>query len=331
MPHPYSLMLKPTLVVGDRGIGDMILAHSLLRALKAQEPDNPIDVVATPANEAIAGMFPEVREVLVLDNKPGEFDLKPRLALLREVRRRKYAKAYILRHYLKDALMPWLARIPQRIGWYGGEHRHLLLTHILPNELMSGHCARQLAALAYPAGSDFELLEPQLPHVTMEDKELPAEALEVLAAGPTAAICSGEVSPRGKMWPSSNYGAVLGWLAERGYGVLMLGSDDDREQAKQIIAASPAGAALADLTGKCSLLTSLAVLSRCRILIADDNGIMHASAAMGLPTLGIFHITLPDIWRPLGRQAYYIGPPRILSTLDGVASEEAIAKLSEML
>ena len=326
-------MSAPTLVVGDRGIGDMVLAHSLLRALKAQEPDNPIDVVATPANEAIAGMFLEVREVLVLDNKPGEFGLKPRLALLREVRKRKYAKAYILRHYLKDTLMPWLARIPQRIGWYGGERRHLLLTHTLPNELMAGHCARQLAALAYPAGSDFELLEPQLPRVTMDDKNLPAEALEVLAAGPTAAICSGEVSPRGKMWPSSNYGAVVGWLAERGYGVLLLGSADDQEQAKQIIAESPPtpAATLADLTGKCSLPVSLAVLSRCRILIADDNGIMHASATMGLPTLGIFGTTIPGLWAPVGKEAHYIAPPELAKAMDAVTSSDVIKKLTEML
>ena len=324
-------MSAPTLVVGDRGIGDMVLAHSLLRALKVQEPDNPIDVVATPANEAIAGMFPEVRDVLVLDNKPGEFNLKPRLALLREVRRRKYAKAYILRHYLKDALMPWLARIPQRIGWHGGERRHLMLTHTLPNEMMPDHMSRQLAALAHPAGSDFELLEPQLNPGAVDEKELPAEALKVLAAGETVAICSGGVSPRGKMWPSKNYGAVVGWLAEQGYGVLLLGSADDQEQARQIITASPPSATIADITGKSSLRISLAVLLRCRALVADDNGIMHASAAMGMPTLGIFHITLSDIWRPLGRQAYYIGPPRILSTLDGVTSEEAIAKLSEML
>ena len=324
-------MSAPTLVVGDRGIGDMILAHSLLRALKAQEPDNPIDVVATPANEAIAGMFPEVREVLMLDNKPGEFDLKPRLALFREVRRRKYAKAYILRHYLKDTYIPWLARIPRRIGWYGGEHRHLLLTHTLPNELMPDHMSRQLAALAYPAGSDFELLEPQLPRVTMEDKELPAEALEVLAVGPTAAICSGEVSPRGKMWSSRNYGAVVGWLAEQGYGVLLLGSADDREQAKQIIAASPTEANLANLTGKCSLPTSLAVLLRCRILIADDNGIMHASAAMGLPTLGIFGTTIPRLWAPVGEEAHYVAPPELAKTMDAVTSSDVIKKLTEML
>ena len=232
-------MSAPTLVVGDRGIGDMILAHSLLRALKAQEPDIPIDVVATPANEAIAGMFPEVREVLVLDNKPGKFDLKPRLALLREVRRRKYAKAYVLRHYLKDALMPWLARIPQRTGWYGGECRHLLLTNALPNKLLPDHRARQLAALAHPAGSDFELLAPQLPRVAVEDKELPTEALEILEAGPTAAICSGGVSARDKIWSAHNYGEVVSWLAEQGYGVLILGSADDQDQAKQIIAASP--------------------------------------------------------------------------------------------
>ena len=324
-------MSAPTLVVGDRGIGDMILAHSLLRALKAQEPDNPIDVVATPANEAIAGMFPEVREVLVLDNKPGEFALKPRLALLREVRRRKYAKAYILRHYLKDALMPWLARIPQRIGWHGGERRHLILTHTLPNEMMPDHMSRQLAALAYPAGSDFELLEPQLPRITMEDKDLPAEALEVLAAGPTAAICSGGISARDKIWSAHNYGEVVSWLAEQGYGVLLLGSADDQEQAKQIIAASPPPATIANLAGKCSLPLSLAVLSRCRALIGDDNGLMHASAAMGMVTLGIFGPTSPKLWAPVGRAAYYLAPPEVSKSVGTVTSTDAINKLTEVL
>ena len=324
-------MSAPTLVVGDRGIGDMILAHSLLRALKVQDPDNPIDVVATPANEAIAGMFPEVRDVLVLDNKPGEFNLRPRLALLREVRKRKYAKVYILRHYLKDVLIPWLARIPQRTGWYGGECRHLLLTNALPNELLPDHMSRQLAALAYPAGSDFELLEPQLPRVTIDDGELPAEALEVLAAGPTAALCSGGVSLRNKIWPAGNYGAVVSWLAERGYGVLLLGATDEQEQAKQIIAASPTEATLADLTGKCSLSTSLAVLSRCRILIANDNGIMHASAAMGLPTLGIFGTTIPGLWSPVGKEAHYVAPPELAKTMDAVTSGDVINKLTEIL
>ena len=324
-------MSGPTLVVGDRGIGDMILAHSLLRALKAQEPDNPIDVVATPTNEPIAGMFPEVRDVLVLDNKSGEFELGLRLALLRKVRKRKYAKAYILRHYLKDTFIPWLARIPQRIGWYGGECRHLLLTHTLPDELLPDHMARQLAALAYPDGSDFELLEPQLAHVSVDDEELPEEALKILTAGPTAAICSGEVSPRGKIWPASNYGAVVGWLAERGYGVLILGSDDDQEQAKQIIASSPPSVTIANLAGKCSLKLSLAVLSRCQSLIADDNGLMHASAAMGLPTLGIFGTTNPELWAPVGKEAHYVAPPELSKTMDAVKSSDVINKLTEML
>ena len=333
LPYLRSLMSGPALVMADPGIGDMILAHSLLRALKVQEPDLPIDVVATPANEAVAGLFPEVREVLVLDNRPGRFKSWLRLKMLRQVIRRRYSRVYILGPFLRDAIIPWMARIPLRIGWHG-RWRYLLLTTAHPNALRPKrylHYAQQAAALAYPIGDkNFCLLEPQLKLRAVDENSLPAEAIKMLRARKVAAICSGGVSNRTKkMWKPSNYGKVVNWLRERDYGVLLLGSAEDQEQARNIIALSSPEAIIVDLTGKCNLLASFDLLSRCSVLISDDNGIMHAGAAMGLPTLGIFGSTSPALWHPRG--GCYLAPPEISQTLDAVTSTQVTNKLSSML
>ncbi|MBF2734962.1 MAG: lipopolysaccharide heptosyltransferase II [Betaproteobacteria bacterium AqS2] len=314
-------MAGPILIVGDRGIGDMVLAHGLLQALRAQEPDSPIDVVATPANAAVAELFPEVRTTLVLENRPGRLDLGRRLALLREVKQGGYAQAFVLRHYLKDALLPWLARIPRRVGWHGGEGRHLLLTDALPNSGLPAHRARQLAALAHPAGAEFELLEPRLAVPAAGEEELRNKQPELAAASDLAALCPGGVSPRGKQWPAAAYAKVADWLAARDLRPVIVGAAADREQARQIIAAASAKE-IADMTGGLSLPASLALLARCRVLVSNDTGLMHAGAALGITTLGVFVKTEPATWSPVGANAHWLAP---------ASAADAIAKLERII
>ncbi len=45
--------------------------------------------------------------------------------------------------------------------------------------------------------------------------------------------------------------------------------------------------------GKLSLPDTAALLSQCAALVANDSGVMHLGAALGIPTLGIFGITSP--------------------------------------
>ena len=53
-------------------------------------------------------------------------------------------------------------------------------------------------------------------------------------------------------------------------------------------------------------MKTLAILSRCQALVSNDTGLMHAAAALGIITLGIFMATDPVIWHPLGPAAHYI-------------------------
>ncbi|HTY08495.1 MAG TPA: glycosyltransferase family 9 protein, partial [Candidatus Edwardsbacteria bacterium] len=45
-----------------------------------------------------------------------------------------------------------------------------------------------------------------------------------------------------------------------------------------------------------------AVVSHLKLMICNDTGVMHLSAAVGAPTFAIFGRSEPELWRPLNKK-----------------------------
>ena len=83
-------------------------------------------------------------------------------------------------------------------------------------------------------------------------------------------------------------------LAAQLPNVVVLGSDADRISDGTYFHRPFAWPAhVIDLTGQLDLAGTAAVLSQCAALVANDSGLMHLGAALGIPTFGIFGITSP--------------------------------------
>jgi len=54
------------------------------------------------------------------------------------------------------------------------------------------------------------------------------------------------------------------------------------------------------LAGRTTILQLAALLKRCQLYIGNDNGIMHAAAAVGTPVIAFFGLTNPLTWGPRG-------------------------------
>jgi ADP-heptose:LPS heptosyltransferase len=83
--------------------------------------------------------------------------------------------------------------------------------------------------------------------------------------------------------------------------VAVLATTSEAEQAQPLID-SIAPARLLNLIGKTDLPVAAAVLRRCKFFIGNDSGLMHMSAAVGTPTLGLFgpsHISQYAPWGEL--------------------------------
>ncbi|NBT55697.1 MAG: lipopolysaccharide heptosyltransferase II, partial [Betaproteobacteria bacterium] len=103
------------------------MTEPLLRRLHAR--GERLTVGALPWVAPVYRLMPQVARVIDFPFAHGGLQFKARRSLARELSGR-FDAAYICPNSLKSALLPFLASIPQRIG-YLGEARIGLLTHRL--------------------------------------------------------------------------------------------------------------------------------------------------------------------------------------------------------
>ena len=89
-------------------------------------------------------------------------------------------------------------------------------------------------------------------------------------------------------------------LINKGYKIVILGSDPDREDADRINKYT--GNNCIDLTGKTSLMDVAVILKKSRLLVTADSGLMHIAYAVGTPTVSLFGSGIEKKWAPRGKK-----------------------------
>ena len=141
------------LIIGPAWVGDMVMAQSLFRLLRVQDPAATIDVVGPAWSVPLVARMPEVRRGIALPAGHGEFALGRRRALGLELRGEGYARAIVIPRSFKSALVPFFARIPVRTG-FRTEMRGLLLNDARAlDRAVLDQTIKRLLALGLPAGA----------------------------------------------------------------------------------------------------------------------------------------------------------------------------------
>lgn len=291
--------MRRCLIVGPSWVGDMIMAQGLYRALRAQHPEAEIDVLAPAWSGPILHRMAEVGEVITSPFGHGSFDLAGRRALARSLGERGYDTAYVLPNSWKSALVPWLARIPRRVG-YVGEFRYGVLSdaRTLDRAGLPRLVDRYRAlADAPPAGpADFPRLEvdPGKQAATLARLGLHTEA-------PVLALCPGAEYGPAKRWPESHYAAVAEAMLARGWQVWLFGSAADLGTCKAIDGLT--GNRCRTLAGETALEEAVDLLACASAVVTNDSGLMHVAAAVGVPVVAVYGSTDPGYTPPLSERA----------------------------
>jgi heptosyltransferase-3 len=80
--------------------------------------------------------------------------------------------------------------------------------------------------------------------------------------------------------------------------VVLVGGPDERGLADTI--KQHATVPIADLVGKLSFEETLAAVGLARMFFGNESGPMHMAAASGVPVVGLFGLTDPVKWGPVG-------------------------------
>ena len=115
-------------------------------------------------------------------------------------------------------------------------------------------------------------------------------ARDVVLVHPGAAYAS-------RRWPAERWAAVAQALDRRGERVLVTGSPDEGDLAREVAerAGLPGDAVVAGRTG---LLALVALVAAARLLVSGDTGIAHLATAVRTPSVVLFGPASPERWRP---------------------------------
>lgn len=113
-------------------------------------------------------------------------------------------------------------------------------------------------------------------------------------------VCiSAESAWRQKEWPQERFIAVAREVVRAGYGVAWMGLRQIPQDAKI--------EGTLDLTGKLKLPEAAAVLSRAKLLVCNDSGLMHLAEAAGTPVVAIFGPTSRELgFAPAHKQSFVV-------------------------
>jgi heptosyltransferase-2 len=306
MTPESTSVASPILIVPYVWIGDFVRCHSVVKLLRAQAPDRPVDIVSSTLCAPLADYMPGVRRAIVIDLPRRRLGLGLQQQLVAKLRENHYGQALVMSRKWKAALAPWLAGIPLRTG-FAGEVRFGLLNDVRFGERKLPRMVDQMGALALAKGARLPAEWP-LPELKVPPDELANwRAQRGLAADgrPIVTLSPGAVGA-GKAWPVGHYGALARALTNDGAEVWVLGGPNETPLAKQI--ADAGGSRVRDLTGT-DLRNAILALAAADAAVTNDSGLMHVSAAIGTPTIAIFGPTSPWHWKPLNPIAAILEPP----------------------
>ncbi|MFN0300433.1 MAG: lipopolysaccharide heptosyltransferase II [Burkholderiales bacterium] len=290
------------LVVAPSWIGDTLLAQPLFARLKKQQSDVSIDALAPPWTAPVLRRMPEIERVIEAPFNHGDLRLLDRWRLGRTLSIASYDRAIVLPNSFKSALIPWFARIPERIGYIGEQRygalniRHRLDESALP--LMAERYAKLAeAGDAMPARP----LEQTTIRVDESNRARALRELRLDLDQPVVAFCPGAEFGPAKRWPVRHFVALARALAAKQRRVWLFGGPNDRGITRAI--REGAGDTVTDLAGRTDLATAIDLMSCAGCVVANDSGMMHVATALDRPLVALYGSSSPHHTPPLSPAA----------------------------
>ncbi|MDX8481276.1 glycosyltransferase family 9 protein [Mesorhizobium sp. VK24D] len=317
MPQIPPTSVRSILILQTKFIGDIVLASTLARNLQLEYPGVSIiflceaglaDFVAGHgiASEVVSFKRSHMRGTTL--QRAREF-----VETVRRLRRYHFDMVIDLADSKTSRFIVGLVNAPIRVGfspsekplrWFERQPANVLAKPFGYGE--QHYLYRYLSPLE-ALGADLHLLVPSI-------LPLPQETARVLALMEKSdlhrngfvAVHAGANFP-GRRWQPERFAAAIDQIsAETGLDVVLVGGPDENEAADKIMAA--AKAPVVNLVGALSLETLLALFKEARLFIGNESGPMHMAAAAGTPVVGLFGLTSPVRWGPVGVPSISLQP-----------------------
>ncbi|MDP1658181.1 MAG: glycosyltransferase family 9 protein [Methylotenera sp.] len=283
---PRTLVIQPL-----PGIGDMVWYLPYIHAIAELDEAKSVDVFTKKRSMAdqLFDADTRVGEVLWFDDVMSRKGwLRGAWKLAQLLRTRNYSRVWVLHESPRYAFAAWLAGIPERYGYGLGWQRKFLNKGVyLPASFNEVHPIDK--ANAFFSGNQIALQSDVPKLVLNEAKVNAAKAQFHSAPKPWIALGIGSSEPY-KQWGESNFSQLVEQVLQKFGGTLfILGGSAEQMSAYHIKQAlSEAHQQYVFNVIAQPLSEVCALLSLCDLFVGNDTGMLNASAATGIPSIGLF-------------------------------------------
>ena len=293
-----------------------MLTTPAIHSIKNHFPEAELTVLARPGVAPVFETNPDVRQVLIYENKGRHRGIRGQWLLARALKQRHFEIAVHFPHSFESAWISFLSGIPVRVG-YATEGRGRLLTRPKPLPLRFNEQHQVLSFIQLLEGLGIREIpdpgrDPLRLRVAENWKDQAGRRLESFGVGPddpVIGLAPGAQYGPAKCWPFSAYEELAERIQrQRGARVILLGTAQDALGAAPGGGKIPPGSFI-NLLGQTSLGEALALVERCLAVVSNDSGLMHVAAALNRPLVALFGSTSPERTGPWGGTSRVIQKP----------------------
>jgi heptosyltransferase-2 len=291
-------------------VGDAVMAAPALYEIRRIFDKARITLLARPwvaglfDGEAVADDLIETQDARGLIGSTGRF-----LRDARRLRAERFDYAILLQNAFSAALAARAAGAQIIVG-YPTDGRRLLLDEIIRFEpeyekrhqvFYYLHIASEIEKKL--AGASLVDMTEAAPRLRVSDEERRRARLKLAELGVeegarVVALNPGATNSRAKQWLAERFARVADLLAEHdGFQTIIVGASGDRQVADEVASKMRSRARV--LAGKTTVAELKSALACSSLMISNDTGPAHVSAALGVPTVVIFGPTEHFATRPL--------------------------------
>jgi heptosyltransferase II len=301
------------------GIGNYLMCYPAFAALKRQRPDAALHLLAL--RHGIAAMAegdPLWEGVHVFDPDRLKAGLLEPARIVFGLRRLRFdaSLCYFPSNTWQYSAVPLLCGIRRRYGFRYHLKRlsslSFLGTDLLTVDAGLHDIVQNLRLAGFFLGENVDEANITFPRQFGGDDAQWARDFRRSCAGDSKliAVHPGSSVEHGmdvKRWPADRFAALADWACRRLCArALVVGSADEADVKQAVAAAMKEGATAVDPV---PIKRTAALLSECACCIANDSGIMHMAACMGVPTAAIFGPTDEKRNGPFGEKNLVIRKP----------------------
>jgi len=308
--------------------GDLVLLLQALTALKSNTPGSRITFLTDHRLAPLAEMCPAIDDIIAVDRiamrDGGRLaSLKSMRSVIRDVRQRGFDLTIDFHGFRETNVLAWLSGAPKRLGLKRFDQAFLKFCFNLPPVLedKSIHVSEMFMRVVEPFGLDRTSTTPAM--VVPESAQQWVKSS--LGERPFAGLYVDAPTSK-RIWPPESFAAVADHLVGQcGLDVVVISGPEGSPLLQRIQDRSKFGTNIRGFS-TLTIPQLAAVAQAAQIWISNDTGPMHLGPIMGVPSLGLFSIGLPEHFRPMGPNDRFLRA----SPIERITVEEVIESVDRL-